>query len=92
MLPVTLLLLLIFIGSSLFVGSALAILGASLAQAYSTLPLLRGAGEIAWGASADFVLVAVPMFILMGEMLLRSGMAEKMFDALDKWVGHIPGG
>ncbi len=92
MLGATLMLLLVFVGSSLFVGSALAILGAVLGQAYSTLPLLRGAGEIAWGASADFVLVAVPMFILMGEMLLRSGMAEKLFDALDKWVGHIPGG
>jgi tripartite ATP-independent transporter DctM subunit len=92
MLGTSLLLLLVFVGSSLFVGSALGILGAVLAQYYSPLPLLRGVGEIAWGASADFVLVAVPMFILMGEMLLRSGMAEKLFDALDKWVGHIPGG
>ncbi|MGD9944580.1 MAG: TRAP transporter large permease, partial [Burkholderiaceae bacterium] len=92
MLSLTLFLLLLFIGSSLFVGAALAILGAALSNLYSPLPLIRGAGEIAWGASADFVLVAVPMFILMGEMLLRSGLAEKMFDALDKWVGHVPGG
>ncbi|HET6599242.1 MAG TPA: TRAP transporter large permease [Burkholderiaceae bacterium] len=92
MLGVTTSLLLIFVGSSLFVGAALAILSVTLSTMYSPLPLLRGVGQIAWGASADFVLVAVPMFILMGEMLLRSGMAEKLFDALDKWVGHIPGG
>ncbi len=92
MLGVTTFLLLLFVGSSLFVGAALAILSVTLSAMYSPLPLLRGVGEIAWGASADFVLVAVPMFILMGEMLLRSGMAEKLFDALDKWVGHIPGG
>ena len=85
-------LLLLFIASSLYVGAAIGLLGASLSSLYSSLPLMRGVGEMAWGTSSDFTLVAVPMFILMGEMLLRSGLAEKMFDALDKWVGHIPGG
>ncbi|HET8746411.1 MAG TPA: TRAP transporter large permease [Ramlibacter sp.] len=86
------LLLLLFIASSLYVGAAIGVLGASLSALYSPLPLLRGVGEMAWSTSNDFVLVAVPMFILMGEMLLRSGLAERMYDALDKWVGHIPGG
>ena len=92
MLLVSTILLLLFIASSLYVGAAIGVLGASLSSLYSTLPLMRGVGEMAWGTSSDFTLVAVPMFILMGEMLLRSGLAEKMFDALDKWVGHIPGG
>lgn len=92
MLLVSTILLLLFIASSLYVGAAIGVLGASLSGLYSPLPLLRGVGEMAWGTSSDFTLVAVPMFILMGEMLLRSGLAEKMFDALDKWVGHIPGG
>jgi len=92
MLLVSTILLLLFIASSLYVGAAIGVLGASLSSLYSSLPLLRGVGEMTWGTSSDFTLVAVPMFILMGEMLLRSGLAEKMFDALDKWVGHIPGG
>jgi tripartite ATP-independent transporter DctM subunit len=92
MLLVSTILLLLFIASSLYVGAAIGVLGASLSSLYSSLPLLRGVGEMAWGTSSDFTLVAVPMFILMGEMLLRSGLAEKLFDALDKWVGHIPGG
>lgn len=92
MLLVSTILLLLFIASSLYVGAAIGVLGASLSSLYSNLPLMRGVGEMAWGTSSDFTLVAVPMFILMGEMLLRSGLAEKMFDALDKWVGHIPGG
>lgn len=85
-------LLLVFIASSLYVGAAIGFLGVSLSVLYSPLPLLRSLGEMAWTTSADFVLVAVPMFILMGELLLRSGLAERMFEALDKWVGHIPGG
>ena len=92
MLIVSTTLLLLFIASSLYVGAAIGMLGATLSSLYSPLPLLRGVGELAWGTSSDFTLVAVPMFILMGELLLRSGLAEKMFDALDKWVGHIPGG
>src|SRR5690606_29327884 len=77
---------------SLYVGAAIGILGVTLSSLYSPLPLLRGLGEMTWGASSDFTLVAIPMFILMGEMLLRSGLADSMYNALDKWVGHIPGG
>ena len=86
------LLLLVFIGSSLFVAAGLGVLGGVLGSMYSNFPLIRGIGEIAWTASADFNLVAVPMFIIMGELLLRSGVAERMYDALDKWVGQVPGG
>lgn len=92
MLGFTVLLLLLLAGSSVFVAAVLGILGGTLTQAFSTFPLIRGLGEVAWSSSADFILVAVPMFILMGELLLRSGVTESMFEALDRWVGHIPGG
>ena len=77
-------LLLVFIASSLFVAAGLGVLAAVLGGMYSNFPLVRGIGEIAWTASADFNLVAVPMFIMMGELLLRSGVTERMYDALDK--------
>ena len=92
MLATASILLLLFIASSLYVAAGLGVLGAVLGAMYSNFPLLRGIGEIAWTASADFNLVAVPMFIIMGELLLRSGVTESMYDALDKWVGRIPGG
>ena len=92
MLVVATFLLLVFIASSLFVAAGLGVLAAVLGGMYSNFPLVRGIGEIAWTASADFNLVAVPMFIMMGELLLRSGVTERMYDALDKWVGRIPGG
>jgi tripartite ATP-independent transporter DctM subunit len=88
----TVLLLLLLAGSSVFVAAVLGVLGGTLAQAFSTFPLIRGLGEMAWTSSADFILVAVPMFILMGELLLRSGVTDNMYTALDRWVGHIPGG
>ncbi len=38
-----------------------------------------------------FTLLALPLFILMGEVLYQSGIAPNMLDALDKWLGRLPG-
>jgi len=38
-----------------------------------------------------FTLLAVPLFILMGDVMLYSGLSPKMIDALDKWLGRLPG-
>jgi C4-dicarboxylate transporter DctM subunit len=92
MLAITVFLLVLLAASSLFVAAVLGLLGYSLAAFFSPFPLIRGLGEVAWSSSADFILVAVPMFILMGELLLRSGVTDAMYGALDRWVGHIPGG
>ncbi len=74
------------------VAVVLVVLGITLSELYSFFPLLPASGEILWSASTEFVLVAVPMFILMGEILLRSGVAREMYEALDTWVNRIPGG
>ncbi|RMH48940.1 MAG: TRAP transporter large permease [Alphaproteobacteria bacterium] len=92
MIPLAALLLLVLIGLGLPVAAALALLGVTLGEIYAFLPILPAAGEILWSASTEFVLVAVPMFVLMGELLLRSGIAREMYAALDGWVNRIPGG
>lgn len=38
-----------------------------------------------------FALLPVPLFILMGEVLFRSGMGTRLLDALEKLLGHLPG-
>jgi tripartite ATP-independent transporter DctM subunit len=40
---------------------------------------------------ASFSLTPIPMFILMGELLTRSGLAGFALDAVDKWIGRLPG-
>lgn len=37
------------------------------------------------------ILVAIPLFILMGEVMFLSGLAPNMLDTLDKWLGRLPG-
>src|SRR5215204_680535 len=92
MLGVTLALLLGLLALAVPVAAGLGILGLALSTLYSKLPLSLAMGEIAWGTSNNFLLVAIPFFVLLGEILLRSGMAERMYNALVLWVPWLPGG
>ena len=38
-----------------------------------------------------FALLPVPLFVLMGEVMFLSGIAPRMMDVLDKWLGRLPG-
>lgn len=38
-----------------------------------------------------FALAPIPLFVLLGELMLHSGMATRTFDVLDKWIGRLPG-
>ena len=74
------------------VAAVLGLLGIALSEIYSKLPLTLAIGEMAWATSNNFLLVAIPFFVLLGEVLLRSGMAERMYNALVLWVPWMPGG
>src|SRR6266851_1686400 len=92
MLGITLLILIGLLALAIPVAAGLGVLGLALSAIYSKLPLSLAMGEIAWGTSNNFLLVAIPFFVLLGEILLRSGMAERMYNALVLWVPWLPGG
>jgi tripartite ATP-independent transporter DctM subunit len=92
MLATVLVLLLILLAISLPVAGALGVLGLVLDRFYSAMPLTNALGENAWSTSTDFLLVAIPMFVLLGEILLRAGVAERMYGSMVKWLSWIPGG
>ena len=47
--------------------------------------------SIAWGTLSENGLTAIPLFVLLGELLLRSGMADGMYRAFAAWFGRLPG-
>lgn len=47
---------------------------------------------IAYKTLDDFVLVAVPLYILMSEILLKGRVGNGLFELGSKWLGHLPGG
>ena len=42
--------------------------------------------------ASNFVLAAVPLFVFMGAMMERSGIAERLFEAVHLWTRRLPGG
>jgi tripartite ATP-independent transporter DctM subunit len=56
------------------------------------MPLIEMMGSVVWGTLNNSVMTAIPLFMLLGEILLRSGIADKMFDVLAVWLGRLPGG
>src|SRR5690606_6982489 len=92
MLGTTLAILLLLIALSVPVAAALGTLGLALDQLFAGGFLWRGLGENAWQTSIDYLLFAIPMFVLMGEILLRAGIAQRMYAALAQWLSWLPGG
>lgn len=77
---------------SIPVGIVLFLLGIGIDQFFSPFPLLRGLGNLVWSSSNSATLIAIPFFVLLGEILVRSGVATRTYAALDKWVSWLPGG
>ncbi|MGI9505404.1 MAG: TRAP transporter large permease [Geminicoccaceae bacterium] len=92
MLTKTLLILIGLIAMAVPIAAALGWLGLTLQYLDSPMPLHRALGDMAWQTGTDFLLVAIPMFVLLGEILLRAGIAERMYDGMVKWLGWLPGG
>ena len=42
--------------------------------------------------ASNFVLAAVPLFVFMGAMLEKSGIADRLFEAIHIWTRRLPGG
>ena len=54
--------------------------------------LVYAVASIAWDRMNEFALVAIPLFVLLGEILLRAGIADRMYNALAVWMEALPGG
>lgn len=85
-------LMLAMLALGVHVAVALFLVSALGAWAYLGPPSLLGFGNTVWGALNDFIITAIPLFILMGELLVRSGVTERMYRALSDWLSPLPGG
>jgi C4-dicarboxylate transporter, DctM subunit len=84
-------LLLIAIGVP--IGFSLVVTGAvGMWYVAGITPTLAQIGMIAWDKGTDFVIVAVPLYILMGQLVFHSGIAADLYDCVQKWFGRLPGG
>ncbi len=85
-----LLLLLMLLG--LHIATALFMTAAAGAWWFYGGTMFRPFGTMMWGTLNNFLLVAIPLYILMGEILVRGGVTERMYVALADWLKKLPGG
>jgi len=85
-------LLLLFLFLSVPVASAIAGVGIIAGYFFSDYPIFGSLGEITWSVSTDFLLLSIPFFVLLGEILLHSGIAKGIYFSLHKWLSWLPGG
>jgi C4-dicarboxylate transporter, DctM subunit len=81
----------ILAGSGLALGAALGLTGFLILHFVA-----RGATFVAvdavWNVFNAFTLSAIPLFIMLGEIMLRSGMSERIYAALTPVFRRVPGG
>lgn len=56
------------------------------------VPFMDSIAPVVWGVLNENLLTCIPLFVLLGELLLRSGIADRMYIALSVWLGRLPGG
>jgi tripartite ATP-independent transporter DctM subunit len=81
----------VLIAAGIPVAAVLFLLGWGLQAQYAFIPMLGVLGEVSWNTSTEFILIAAPMFVMMGELMHRSGMSERLFGALAPWFDWLPG-
>ncbi|MFT5007192.1 MAG: tripartite ATP-independent transporter DctM subunit [Yoonia sp.] len=88
----TLLIVLItLLASGIWVAVSLSIVGLAGLVFFSNAPSGLIIATTFWGHSHSWALTALPLFILMGEILLRSRLSDDMFTGLAPWLSRAPG-
>ncbi len=85
-------LLFLTLGSGIWVGFSLFIVGFVGMTLFNTLPAGNNMASSVWATVEKWEYVALPLFILMGEILFRSGISERLFKSLVPWLYRLPGG
>ncbi len=49
-------------------------------------------GQTVFSSMESFVLLAIPLFVLMSQILLDGKVGDQLFDVMNSWVRHLPGG
>ncbi len=80
-----------FLASGVWIAmSLLATAGISL-ELFTNMPVGKIWSQALWNSLNNWALAALPMFIFLGEMIMRTRMSELLFDGLKPWVQLIPG-
>ena len=85
------LLMIILLGGSVWIGISLFLIGFGGLFIFTEVPLGRLLSNSVWNNTNGSAMMALPMFIWMGEILFRSRISQNLFNGLTPWMDRIPG-
>ncbi len=81
----------VFLVSSIWIGISLFLVGLIGFYLFLDIPFGHILANIAWNNTSGSVMLALPLFVFMGEILFRSKISENLFNGLAPWMDSIPG-
>jgi C4-dicarboxylate transporter DctM subunit len=79
------------LAGGLWIGLTLALTATLLLAMFRSIPLDKLLPQYAWNILTTQELLALPLFILMGELLFRTRLSRSLFQGLAPWAGLLPG-
>jgi len=83
--------LLLLLWAGLWVALALIGVAVLAMTAFTSAPVGSVLATTTWGATTAFSLIALPLFVWMGEILFRTRLSEDMFRGIAPWTARLPG-
>jgi C4-dicarboxylate transporter DctM subunit len=80
-----------FLAGGMWIGWTLAVTGTILLALFRDIPLDKLLAQYAWNILTTQELLALPLFILMGEILFRTRLSQSLFNGLAPWAALLPG-
>jgi tripartite ATP-independent transporter DctM subunit len=79
------------LSAGVWVGLTLMASGVLLLAIFRNIPLDRLLPQYTWNIVTTSELLALPLFIIMGELLFRTRLSRSLFQGLAPWAGFLPG-
>lgn len=74
------------------IGAAIGLVGVVGITVAAGSQLWLSFGDIVWNTTNTFTLVSIPLFVLMGEIILRSGISTRFYNGVAVLLRRMPGG
>lgn len=81
----------LLLGSTIWIGISLFLVGIVGITLFTSADPLAILSNIVWNSTSGSTMIALPLFIFMGEILFRSKISENLFNGLAPWMNNIPG-
>jgi C4-dicarboxylate transporter, DctM subunit len=86
-----LLLLTLLLSGGVWIGIALGATGSAMLALFRDIPIGKLVAQYTWNILTTQELLALPMFIVMGEILFRTRLSQSLFNGLSPWAALLPG-